>query len=176
MDIKRSILERGRLVNTAKDLIYKHFKYQQEILEGNIDTENITQAFDWRLDKHMKKELELKLQQEFDFMQRKGTETLYQQYGCECGDGWYDLIYAMCTELSTIGGFEPLQIKQKYGTLRVYGNCSEERGYEIISRYEDLSEHICEECSADGSEREIYGWYSVLCEKCYEDRDLWPRS
>lgn len=118
----------------------------------------------------MKESLELKLQKEFEFMERKGNETLYQQYGCECGDGWYDLIRRMCIELAAIGGFQPLQIKQKYGTLRVYGICSEERGYEIIDKYEDLSEHICEECGADGYEREIYGWYRVLCERCFEGR------
>ena len=39
--------------------------------------------------KNMKESLELKLQKEFDFMSRIGNENLYQQYGCEYGDGWY---------------------------------------------------------------------------------------
>lgn len=101
-------------------------------------------------------------------MKRDSNSTLYPQYGCECGDGWYGLIYSMCKELEAIGGFEPLQIKQKYGTLRVYGNCADERGYEIIDKYEELSATVCEECGENGSEREIGGWLISMCKKCYK--------
>ena len=45
-------------------------------------------------------------------------------------------------KLGAIGGFQPLQIKLKYGTLCVYEIYLDEQGYNIINRYENLSEHI----------------------------------
>ena len=44
----------------------------------------------------MREELELKLQEEFDFMWQNNVDEereLYRRWGCECSDGWYDIIY-----------------------------------------------------------------------------------
>lgn len=69
------------------------------------------------------------LQNEFPFMQRERTEeeTIYQRWGFECAAGWYALLRDCClriTEKYEQAGREidliPLQIKEKFGTLRFY--------------------------------------------------------
>ena len=53
-------------------------------------------------------------------------------WGCECGDGWYDLIDKLCSMLqwdidkNRYPQIEATQIKEKYGTLRFYYTHAEE--------------------------------------------------
>ena len=75
-------------------------------------------------------ELWQKLEQKFPFMRRDkandGSNT-YQNWGFECGTGWYDLLHDLCqaiTERYERDGI-PVdivvqQVKEKYGTLRFY--------------------------------------------------------
>ncbi|NLB82138.1 MAG: hypothetical protein GX800_11150 [Clostridiaceae bacterium] len=86
----------------------------------------------------MKRELELKITEEFPFMrrgknideQRKEVghiSDLYGAFGCGVGDGWYEVIRGLCrdiTEAYTKAGL-PVdiivdQVKEKFGTLRFY--------------------------------------------------------
>lgn len=55
------------------------------------------------------------------------VDDLYSAFGCECADGWYDLLDEMCAKIQAVydeSGREPDiiidQIKEKYGTLRFY--------------------------------------------------------
>ena len=86
----------------------------------------------------MRDELEKQLQNDFPFMQKnRGEEnSLYNLYGCECGDGWYDLIHELCQAISDRYEQEGkeadiviFQVKEKFATLRFYygyedGSCS----------------------------------------------------
>jgi hypothetical protein len=117
----------------------------------------------------MRRELELKLQEEFPFMQNKCPITpymfekmdeesgrlthkewlrareeaeesgqvdfrnfnSYEQYGCDCNDGWYEVIRGLCRDIADAyaeRGLEPdvvpEQIKEKFGTLRFYYSLS----------------------------------------------------
>ena len=75
-------------------------------------------------------ELELKLQEEFPFMKQNPIEeeqNLYRRFGCDCGDGWYEILRDCCrkiTERYAEAGvqidFVPAQIKEKFGILRFY--------------------------------------------------------
>ena len=75
------------------------------------------------------KQLEASLGENFPFMKRTTTaeSTSYQQCGCECGDGWYQLICDLCAEISNAysqADSKPdiivLQVKQKFARLRFY--------------------------------------------------------
>lgn len=85
----------------------------------------------------MKDELENKLAEAFPFMRCNETlgeqfskgyiKDLYSAFGCECDDGWYDLLYDLCGEITEVYKkySQPVdivvdQIKEKYGTLRFY--------------------------------------------------------
>ncbi len=145
----------------------------------------------------MKQELEMKLADEFTFM-RRDTSTdiqnliekpellgnLYEAFGCECDDGWYELIREFCvavTEKYQQFGM-PVdivihQLKEKYGTLQVYYDYnSEQYGVvvgnlrneiqQLVEAYELKSEAVCERCGKDGILRDDLSWMQVLCDEC----------
>lgn len=81
----------------------------------------------------MNKELENKLADAFPFMRIEEQEVggrinnPYSAFGCECSDGWYELLYGLCSEITEAYqrynqpvDIEIDQVKEKYGTLRFY--------------------------------------------------------
>lgn len=78
----------------------------------------------------MKKEHELKLQERFNFMKQNHSykETnRYKLFGCGCNSGWYNIIYDCCLQIEERYkkegipvDFQPVQIKEKFGALRIY--------------------------------------------------------
>ncbi len=141
----------------------------------------------------MKEELELKLQNEFAFMQRKfqtgddiDLKNNYQSFGCECSDGWYELIRELCTSITEqYRQFEiPIdivieQVKEKYGTLRFYYSFDNELNgaqydllkdsiVQIVDSYEFKSETTCQKCGKYGSLREGNPLVETLCNECYD--------
>ena len=75
------------------------------------------------------KALESTLGDDFAFMKRKPGDrsSCYQHWGCECGNGWYQLIHDLCGEIAAVysrAGREPdiivEQIKEKFAKLRFY--------------------------------------------------------
>ena len=86
--------------------------------------------------------------------------------------GWEQLIWDMLDEIQALnplvgeGGHpEFTQIKEKFGTLRVYGYNLDDEQQEIIDKYERLSAKTCEVCGAEGHLREKSGWQYVACEE-----------
>jgi len=90
-------------------------------------------------------------------------------FGIMCGDGWYKLIDETCEKIKPHTGksFVFVEIKEKYGGLRIY-YCGEidKKGRDIITKAENKSEKICEECGNPGQIIEINNWYYTLCKKC----------
>lgn len=78
----------------------------------------------------MRDELEKQLQLDFPFMKQnrvRDEKNTYKRCGCECKDGWYDLIHELCQSISERYERDGkpvdivvLQIKQKFATLRFY--------------------------------------------------------
>lgn len=81
----------------------------------------------------MRAELQEKLEEYFSFMKRKQVDederitNIYNRFGIEAGDGWYQLIYDLCKEISDVlsKADQPVvliidQIKEKFGKLRFY--------------------------------------------------------
>lgn len=78
----------------------------------------------------MRKDLELKLQEEFKFMWQNNVpeeKEIYRRWGCECSAGWYGIIRDCCKQIEERYAqdgmeidFEPTQIKEKWGILRFY--------------------------------------------------------
>lgn len=144
-------------------------------------------------------------------------------FGAECGSGWFNILDNLCGYLTSLQknrsfylglkesikdnndeGFNGsfycpeiifMQIKQKYGTLRVYWNFKEIENYdeiklklkrpeqldEYINEYSDMVENAidfceylssitCEECGAPGK---LYtgGWYMSLCPEHAKERN-----
>jgi hypothetical protein len=89
----------------------------------------------------------------------------------ECGDGWYTLLSDLGRALDGIP-VRALQVKEKFGTLRVY--CSEEKELSqdtrtfvasAVREAERASSITCEECGSPGSM--VRGsWWRTLCMIC----------
>lgn len=85
-------------------------------------------------------------------------------------DGWNSLIFEFCSKIKEkdIQGFEFVQIKQKFGLLRIYTNCDSEI-LELITTTESKSQRICELTGKPGMVRTVKGFYKCLCLQAYED-------
>lgn len=103
------------------------------------------------------------------------------------GAGWRPLLESLNWQLmEAVGGeraseLKVLQIKEKFGGLRVYLDSSafpEETQnvvFRLIALVENLSFSICELCGAPGTTRtpnnSLYGWRKTLCPEHHSVRD-----
>lgn len=123
-------------------------------------------------------------------MNRDNTSMLYQRYpilfrgrskpfteslmgfGCECGDGWFDLIDALCHDLIALCVDQDLavpaiiQVKEKFGSLRVYLEAGDPVLFERIAQAEEASLETCERCGGPGQLGVQDDYWCVRCEIC----------
>ncbi|MGF6289652.1 hypothetical protein [Paraburkholderia youngii] len=83
------------------------------------------------------------------------TPSPFASWGFECGDGWFDLIDALCATLqnATANGAPQVvatQVKEKFGTLRFYTSDHDSAQDGMIELAEMLSAHLCELCGNRG--------------------------
>lgn len=102
----------------------------------------------------------------------------------ECMNGW-ERLYKPFLDLAALYGVEILQVKEKFGTLRIYTAGARARELDaVVGALEAASAHICEKCGQDGYEwlpqrtpraqaRNQKGgkiaWTKTLCEPCAKD-------
>lgn len=139
----------------------------------------------------MDAELENKLYEkypQFFSNKDKGIMQSCMAWGCECGNGWFDIISSLCwmirqhednkvwrkkyleendpEKLKQEPEYFPVkfdQIKEKYGTLRVYFSGGDEYVEGLVSMAEAISGKICEVCGNKGQPNKG-GWITTLCE------------
>lgn len=90
----------------------------------------------------------------------------------ECSDGWFKLIYRMCQDIVKTNvpkEFMFIQVKEKFGGLRVYTMCSTEKIDGIIDKAEEMSFNICELCGrvVTAKQRLISMWVRTMCIFCW---------
>jgi len=120
-------------------------------------------------------------------------------WGIECGDGWYDLIDALCADIQNEvdneirqqgykikrGDLKPedalpeedmqvvaVQVKEKFGGLRFYVSRETDRVAGMISMAESMSLRICETCGNPGRPNK-QGWITTMCTTC---RDAYEKK
>jgi hypothetical protein len=96
-------------------------------------------------------------------------------YGFCIGDGWFPILWSLCIKLESIvatypiGAIEIVQIKEKFGTLRIYTNLRipednvRDQVRIIIDEHENLSSAVCEKCGAAGKLTQDLAWIRTLC-------------
>lgn len=90
-------------------------------------------------------------------------------YGFACGEGWKALLDEAFTKLKAAGwDGEIHQIKEKFGTLRMYVSRDGAPEFRpIIQEAEEKSAKTCEQCGEPGKLR-AGGWWHTLCDACEE--------
>jgi len=104
-------------------------------------------------------------QERIDYINRGYTE-----------EGWLSLILELDEKLSTIDpNYAIVQIKEKFGGLRYYFDCSEntseadmEAMHELETKYEKLSYKVCEFCGSTKNVITNGRWLKTYCPKCGE--------
>jgi hypothetical protein len=119
----------------------------------------------------MTQEKERILFEKFPFVRGSGDITKdLMDFGFECGDGWFQILYALFDAIQNLTvvppDFKVVQVKEKFGTLRVYTDFSSEDINHLISLAEDASSLVCESCGAPGKLTRNHGWFKTLCDKC----------
>lgn len=141
----------------------------------------------------MDAELQQKLYDEYPQLfsnKDKGIQSSCMSWGCECGNGWYEILASLCwmisqhernkednkkylekndpDRLSSLPEYFPVkfdQVKEKYGGLRLYFSGGDEYVEGLVSMAEAMSYKICEVCGNKGEPNKS-GWISTLCESC----------
>ena len=95
-------------------------------------------------------------------------------YDCfECGPGWHPLIIDALTRIEALGNanLTVVQVKEKFGGLRIYLSLPNDEADAIIAAAEEEAFKTCEEC---GSKENVKlrggGWLRTLCNNCEEKR------
>jgi len=93
--------------------------------------------------------------------------------GAYVGDGWLLLVDKLLEDLVALGWDRDLkQVKEKFGTLRVYVGQATPEMYARIRTAEMASATICEMCGAPGTiqENPRKTWLQCCCANCQAKR------
>lgn len=151
----------------------------------------------------MKQELDEKLCAEYPkiFKDRNADmRTTAMCWGFECGDGWYNILNALCYNIQShidwvnetrerllknnpynhpipdeVHQVLATQVKEKYGTLRFYYDGGDETIDGMVRMAESMSAVTCEECGKPGYQSDG-GWIVTLCEEHHEEREFGKSS
>ena len=101
----------------------------------------------------------------------------YDLFGIECEKGWFKLLEPIFDYIKEYNKdkddehkIQITQIKEKWGTLRVYVNFGTDELFKLIDEAEDKSETVCEFCGSEENVGTVLtGWFRTICEKCVKD-------
>ena len=140
----------------------------------------------------MSPELDKKLCEKYPliFRDRRADKRVTDMcWGFDCGDGWYNIIDALCAtldgwyknevrtrewaikknpEIPAPPEVEPVvaaQVKEKFGGLRFYVMSSSDFCFGAIQMAESMSNRTCEVCGSPGTIN-YEGWLKCRCDKC----------
>lgn len=88
----------------------------------------------------------------------------------DCPKGWHSLLRMTFIALLDLGwNGKVLQVKEKFGELRIYIDSGTDDMYDILDEIERLSLEICEVCGEPGELRTDRSWFKTLCDKHEKD-------
>ncbi|HRS26017.1 MAG TPA: hypothetical protein P5140_05690 [Methanofastidiosum sp.] len=127
----------------------------------------------------MRPELDMKLVRSFPkiFRDRHESPTKTAMcWGFMCGDGWYALIYTLCSliqeyiDKNNLSQVVAVEVKEKYGGLRFYTDYEDDVIGSYIWFAEEMSCRICEVCgtTVNVKQRLLGRWIYTRCNKCWQ--------
>ena len=142
----------------------------------------------------MDAELQNQLYEKYPYLfsnRNKSPRESCMSWGCEIGNGWYELLSSVCWRVSQHEKniedqkrvfadhpekikveleYFPVkfdQVKEKYGGLRIYFTGGDDYVEGVIGMAEEYSYKVCEVCGNSGKPNKR-GWITTLCESCRE--------
>jgi hypothetical protein len=123
----------------------------------------------------MRKELEQKLVERWPtwFNTEGDIRHTLMSRGFTHDDGWFDILWRLCGDLEPLVAdlekatgrqFEILQVKEKFGGLRIHVNDADDAIRRRLLDAELESFHTCEVCGQPGELRES-DWIKTLCDE-----------
>jgi len=82
-----------------------------------------------------------------------------------CGEGWRGLVDRL-VQKAFDENFCILQVKEKFGLLRIYVTLYTEELSAFIQDLENESSKICEECGSTDGVTTMGDWLKTYCKKC----------
>lgn len=87
-------------------------------------------------------------------------------------EGWFELFLQMCEDIrepleksDCLDKFRFLQVKEKYGSMRLYASGATEEVRSVLQKYEFLSEQVCCVCGKPAT-LETDGYTCPYCDAC----------
>lgn len=98
-------------------------------------------------------------------------------WGFECSDGWYNIIFTLCSliqihQKSQTPDYKPVvvqQVKEKFGTLRFYYTGGDDIIFGMVAYAEAISGMTCEVCGDKGTTDWKKSWVRTVCSKHIEN-------
>jgi hypothetical protein len=98
-------------------------------------------------------------------------------WGFACSDGWYNIIYTLCSliqihQKSQKPDYKPVvvrQVKEKFGTLRFYYYGGDDTVFGMVAYAEAISGMTCEDCGDKGTIDRKKLWVRTVCSKHIEN-------
>lgn len=90
-----------------------------------------------------------------------------REYAKMCVDnGWHSLVDEAFDLIEKEEGVTVVQVKEKFGELRIYTEESSESLRQAIHEIEYKSCSICESCGMPASPKKLGWWIKTICESC----------
>lgn len=99
-------------------------------------------------------------------------------FGFECGKGWLGIIDELSSKIEAwnkVNLDSPViaqQVKEKFGGLRFYANCSVKEVDQWIIEAEDKAWNTCSRCGSTHNIIHTEGWIETICKKCLNKKEL----
>ena len=92
-------------------------------------------------------------------------------FGFACGEGWKGIVTGLCERLEALGRprLKIVQIKEKFGGLRIYVEGGNKATFALVQEAEAASSAVCERCGAPGTKTSD-GRLLTLCPACQNKR------
>jgi hypothetical protein len=93
-------------------------------------------------------------------------------HGCDFTDGCYRIVERLCEALEPVAPpeFKFVQVKEKFGRLRIYATNDSDETSRLIRQAQEESLNFCEQCGAtEGVTTGGTGRIRTLCRSCREE-------